>query len=134
MPEARSVTIQIADLPASPNDTNRGMSEGARMQRANKVSELRGDAKLLAVNAKNRLPYRDFPWSNVRMTLHFNLRHDRYDPDNLVACVKPYIDGIVDAGIIADDSLRVIREFIPSFTVSGLTSVTFQITSLAEEA
>ena len=28
----------------------------------------------------------------------------RRDPDNLFASMKPYIDGLVDAGLIADDS------------------------------
>ena len=45
------------------------------------------------------------PYQTVRVELHYVPRDKRRrDADNLVATLKPCLDGLVDAGVIADDS------------------------------
>ena len=49
----------------------------------------------------------------VRFDFHFGARR-RHDWDNLVASLKPVIDGIVDAGVVVDDDLKHFRGEIGS--------------------
>ena len=45
------------------------------------------------------------PFQTVRVELHYVPRDKRRrDADNLVATLKPCLDGLVDAGVIRDDS------------------------------
>lgn len=54
------------------------------------------------------------PWEPIRrcrMEVTFIVSQDRpRDLDNLVASSKPLTDGLVDAGVLVDDSTRVIEE------------------------
>lgn len=48
---------------------------------------------------------------NVHLTIWVCTRtRVRRDPDNAVAACKPLVDGIVDAGILRDDSFDVVHE------------------------
>lgn len=77
----------------------------------------RDDATLVARDAKNR-SNGDFPLGPVRLSFNFVFPTFRVrDLDNLVGSVKPIIDGIVDAGIIYDDSLDHVREIRASARV-----------------
>lgn len=66
----------------------------------------RGYACLIADEA---MPAGWVPLQRARLAIEFVIptRADR-DPDNLVSTTKPLTDGLVDAGVIAADSLRVI--------------------------
>jgi len=47
----------------------------------------------------------DTPYDKVHITVTWIAKDKRRrDPDNLFAAMKPYIDGLVDAELIADDS------------------------------
>lgn len=41
--------------------------------------------------------------AKVRARYYHRRISDRMDPDNSIACLKPAIDGLVDAGILVDD-------------------------------
>lgn len=41
--------------------------------------------------------------ATVRALYYHRRMTDKMDPDNAIACLKPAIDGIVDAGILVDD-------------------------------
>ena len=67
--------------------------------KANVTSGLRVGTAILAVDG--RIP----PCDRIRVTLIYVPRDKRTrDRDNLVATLKPCIDGLVDAGIVPDDS------------------------------
>jgi crossover junction endodeoxyribonuclease RusA len=70
-----------------------------RMVRHRRVAQVRSDAKLLAKAAK--IPKLE----RISVELHYCPRDSRRrDPLNLVATLKPLEDGIVDAGVIPDDT------------------------------
>jgi len=47
----------------------------------------------------------DIPYEKAHITITWVAKDKRRrDPDNLFASMKPYIDGLVEAGLIADDS------------------------------
>lgn len=51
------------------------------------------------------------PWTAVRITATYRYRKgNRRDWDNLMAQLKPLLDGIVAAGVMTDDSTAVIIE------------------------
>lgn len=54
------------------------------------------------------------PVSHIRVTLHYVPRDKRRrDSDNLVATLKPILDGIVDSGLVADDSPEYVTSVMP---------------------
>lgn len=129
MPEARSITIRLP-LPDSPNRTNRGMTKGARIAIAKEKARLREDARKVALDIANR---RGWKTSRLaRLGVHFELAHTKHDWDNLIAAVKPLIDGIVDAKVISDDRLNIVRQFVPTYSNGGKNEVIFYVTDLAE--
>lgn len=83
--------------PLSLNDSPT-MSRGARMARSAKVKSVRQHGKDLATSAG--IP----PLARFAATLHYQPRDNRArDSLNLYATVKPLVDGLIDAGICADD-------------------------------
>ncbi len=67
--------------------------------KAKAVAQLRRDAHLLAEAA--RVP----ACSRIHVQLHYVPRDARRrDRDNLVATLKPVLDGLVDAGVVPDDT------------------------------
>lgn len=70
-----------------------------RFVKARRVRELRTAVMLLAKQAG--IP----PCARVGAELHYAPRDDRHrDRDNLVATLKPIHDGLVDAGVVPDDT------------------------------
>lgn len=55
----------------------------------------------------------------------------RRDPDNALASVKPCIDGIVDAGLLLDDSFAVIHELTVTSEPGPQKAVRFEIEETA---
>jgi len=67
--------------------------------KAKHVKEWRDAALVLARAAKIS------PCRRIKVELHYEPRTEqRRDPDNLVASLKPLVDGLVDAGVVADDT------------------------------
>lgn len=100
VPEARSLTIAVPGIPPGPNV----MRTKHWSFRSRVSKQFRGDTHLVAIDARNKSGA-TFPWDHVRVTYEFHVpNRNRHDPDNLIAACKPILDGIRDAGIIADDS------------------------------
>lgn len=65
----------------------------------------RHDAKLQAIDVVNRMRWR--APDRARMVVTFHLPDStRRDLDNLIGSTKPLLDGLVDARVLRDDSLR----------------------------
>jgi len=93
---ARTWTIRLPYTapPLSLNDRGRSHWPKTRLTR-----EIRGVANILAREA--RVP----ALAACTVALHYVPRDNRRrDTDNLVATLKPLADGLVDAGIVPDDT------------------------------
>lgn len=83
-------------------------SRGQHYARARLVKALRWRSKLGAINAG--IP----PCARVAVELHYAPRdRRRRDPMNLVATLKPVEDGVVDAGVIPDDTPQYSEPTVP---------------------
>lgn len=113
--------IVIPGTPPSPNRTRAGHWR----RRYKSDQQWRSDARLLAIDARNRLRGVTFPWPRVALRYVWVVPDDRRrrDPDNWVAACKPILDGIVDAGIIPGDDSRVIVRFGPHGFARGPRAV-----------
>jgi crossover junction endodeoxyribonuclease RusA len=93
-------------------------SRGHWAVRSRKARAFRDDAYLLARDARNRSPFGGFPWNRVVIHLVFRFpTQRRRDLDNLIGTAKPAIDGLVLAGVIADDSAANVVGLQPSIAV-----------------
>lgn len=91
-----TLTLPYPRPPLSLND--RGQSPGARAAKSALIKMIRADVAVLARVA--RIPALDA----IHVRLHWQPPDNRRrDPDNLVATLKPCIDGLVTAGIVPDD-------------------------------
>ena len=82
--------------PLSMND--RGQTKGARQAKSAKAAMIRADVNTLAKAAG--IP----PQQAIHVRLHYRPKTAvRHDADNLVATLKPAIDGLRDAKVISDD-------------------------------
>jgi crossover junction endodeoxyribonuclease RusA len=96
----RSITITVPGRPPTPN-----------ARRHWRVTALdndtwKGAARVVALEAK---PDSWEPLDHAEVDVTFIVPDKRRrDLDNLVSSVKPQMDGIVDAGILRDDSLEVL--------------------------
>lgn len=83
-------------------------SRGQHYARARLVKTVRWRAKVAAIEA--RIP----ACGRVAIELHYAPRDlRRRDPFNLVATLKPVEDGIVDAGVIPDDTPQYSEPTVP---------------------
>ena len=106
MTDPLELRVFVPGRPPSPNATRRRHWAAD----ADDVAGRRGDAKLLAMEASRVAGISDFlPLRRADLVVIFNLDAERGDLDNLLAGSKPLIDGLVDAGILEDDSVRVLR-------------------------
>ncbi len=72
----------------------------------------RGGAK----EAVDCLALDTIPWEKVRVTsVLFHKTKRRRDSDNASAMLKPIYDGIVDAGVVQDDTPEYMEKVEPSF-------------------
>lgn len=73
-----------------------------------KKKEWRDAAHVLAKAARIPLCKR------IRIELHYVPRQERRrDQDNLIACLKPLMDGLVDAGVVPDDTEVYVERTFP---------------------
>lgn len=99
----RTVTIVIPGRPPNPNRTRRYHWR----VRHRSDREWRTAARVHALHVLGR------EWSGPMTRARLEVIHvvptkARRDPDNLAAGIKASLDGMVDAGVIADDSDRVL--------------------------
>lgn len=115
----------------------RQLSPNARVERHNRaefVARYRRNCHDLAASERALWPRKTFPWSRVSMIVTFVLpRYTKYDWDNLIASLKAGQDGIVDARIITDDSIKVI-ERIGYEVETGAWGIRVRIESLEDAA
>jgi len=72
--------------------------------KANLTKRLRTDVAVLA--RAHKIPALD----RALVELHFAPRDQRrYDSDNIMASLKPAVDGLVDAGVLTDDDHHRVR-------------------------
>ena len=101
-----SYRVMVPWLPASLLNRNKGSGRHwAEERAAKKLDQLR---TIQAVRENKRAP--GMPWASV--TLHvtfFFSSTTRRDPDNYVGSLKGFMDGLVHAGVLTDDSFTVIK-------------------------
>ena len=90
------------DVPGIPPNPNRRLHWAVL---ARSRSDFRGWTKLAAKDALARSGRSDdFPLRAATLEATFFVKtHRRRDPDNLLASLKPLVDGLVDAGVLVDD-------------------------------
>jgi hypothetical protein len=109
------ITLPLPDRRLSPN--NKPGTRGGRMAMSAAAKKARGIAKIIAMAAFRTAGHKQ-PWTRARATATF------YWPDarrrdilNADASLKAYFDGIVDAGVIADDCYGVLSHGETRFAV-----------------
>lgn len=99
--DAITITLPLPDKILHPN----GGSRHHPMKVARLVKNARGNAQLCTLSALGR---KDAPaWQSARMSAewYFDVsRLRKHDDDNLTGWLKPYRDGIADAGVVVNDS------------------------------
>ena len=99
---AWSVTLPWPDLPALGGNTRYHWTRQTKAIR---------DARFTAALMAGQADWLPNPHGPVKMTVQFcPPDHRRRDPDNMLRASKAYIDGLVDAGVISDDTFKVVRE------------------------
>ena len=101
------IVVTVPGIPPSPNQQRR--EHWAR--RAAEARGWRQAALYAALDARNRHADVPFPLHSAAIRVVIvSPTTVRRDPDNAIASVKPIIDGLVRAGILADDSFAVVRD------------------------
>lgn len=105
------MSILVPGIPPSPNQTRR--EHWAK--RAAEAKRWKRDTYMAAVGVRNaylaRYPGLFLPLTEARVRCVIVTPSSvRRDPDNAMASMKPLIDGVVQAGILADDSFAVISD------------------------
>lgn len=77
------------------------------------------------------LKWRPVFHASVAVTFSLPDKRNR-DIDNLIASCKPLLDGIVAAGVIADDSVDVIGSMTFDWVRDGSTGTTFEISEIEQ--
>ena len=103
------VRVRIPMLPPKESGPN---WRGHWTKKAKAVQSYRAVAKCCALNASESTRP---GYEKAEVSITLVVRDSRYyrDPDNMVASLKPAIDGCVDAGIIKDDSDEHLRYRVP---------------------
>lgn len=95
-----SLTVTI---PWPPKQKHPNSRAHWRSQMAAKKTQ-RGSAVLAVLEALDGRAKPMWKRASVRPVFHLPYRGQRHDPDNLIAWLKASIDGLRDAGLIADDN------------------------------
>ncbi|NJD28878.1 MAG: hypothetical protein FIA92_11350 [Chloroflexi bacterium] len=102
------LVVSVPGIPPSPNQTRREhwakRAKEARLWRESAFYAAR--QAMATAHGGWSFPLRS---ASVRITL-VSTTAVRRDPDNAIAACKPVLDGIVQAGLLADDSFAVIRD------------------------
>lgn len=125
-----TLVVTVPGRPKTPNDY-RGRQGGGhwRSRHANNQTW-----KAAGVRAALEVKPADWePLTRCRLTVEFIVpTRARRDDDNLIAAQKPVLDGIVMAGILADDSNRVIAErvYLPQRYEKGVQATVYTFESV----
>lgn len=83
---------------------NRALSPNARVRPFMRRSAAR-KARRIVAEAIDAQDIEGLPWGKCRVTVKmYHKRKRRRDVDNMVAMLKSTYDGIVDAGVVGDDT------------------------------
>jgi Holliday junction resolvase RusA-like endonuclease len=99
-----SLTVTLPGLPPSPNEMRRAHYHA----RSDEAATWRNAARFYGLDAANKAKW----VPPLRVTVEITAickTHQRRDPDNFTASIKPILDGMVDAGCLMDDSFAVIE-------------------------
>jgi Holliday junction resolvase RusA-like endonuclease len=118
------IAIEIPDRPPNTNDANRQTPQQKwrirREWRERAAEEARLEVR--AWERRHGAKWPKLPKAIVAVTFVLPDRRRR-DVDNLVSSLKPLLDGIVDAGVVKDDSIETLVEWsIDSVIVKGSSS------------
>lgn len=110
----RTVTVFVPFLPAAILSPNRGERRGGRIPQdiSEAKRQLRGDTCLWLLSKDEvKAVTSPFERARVSVTMHWDKRkadgvYRAMDPTNACYALKAMYDGIVDAGLIVDDSWR----------------------------
>lgn len=95
------VPLSFTTPPLSLND--RGQTAGARRAKSAAAKTIKDEVHVRCKAAK--IP----PLDTIHVRLHWvPSMNRRRDPDNMVATLKPCIDGIVAAGVVVDDHQEIV--------------------------
>lgn len=87
--------------------------------KANLVASWRSAACYAALEATNKWLKRNQPFSIVQLVIPVRSLKVRRDPSNWYPTVKAVVDGLVDAGVFADDSSKHLATVEPEFKQGG---------------
>jgi len=94
---------------------NRALSPNARVNPFAKRAAAR-KARRLACEAVERCEIDGLPWTACKVEVYlYHKTNRRRDADNAVAMLKSTYDGIVDAGVVTDDTPEKMRREWPKF-------------------
>lgn len=95
----------VLPLPPKALDPNARPSRWGKIRAKSKYRKQVAEAGIAwIIDRYGCLAKPNFRQERVRLVYQFGRRAKRRDPDNLIAWAKAAIDGLVDAGIFADDS------------------------------
>jgi hypothetical protein len=110
-------TLEIEVYPdskLSKNSLHKIRSKGASREVAAITRQEREDGMMLGLNAMQ--VHGNWPSNlNVEVEVIQKFSNVPFDPDGLACVVAPYIDGLVDAGVMKDDSPHVVKRYIMSY-------------------
>ena len=109
----QSLIIEVPGRVPAKLRPNARMHWGAKM-RATKKWRARGyqEGKI------RRLSSGPLDLARITFEFHYKVRRNR-DIDNLILTMKPFVDGLVDAGLLIDDSSEHLRHGDHDIVVSG---------------
>jgi len=104
-----SIRLEIPMLPSPKSNPN------ARVHWVDRHGAARDFRKAAWAIAYNANPAHDvmFQKARIKVTLVYKGHQTVPDPDNLIAMLKPALDGIVDAKIIPNDTTDHVRYVLP---------------------
>lgn len=120
------LSFTLAGHPPSPNATLRQHFMVKARDRAAWRSAAHGAALQAMRDAGNG---DDYPLARVRIRVVLIVPdRRRRDPDNVVASAKNLIDGLVDAGVIRDDSFAVVVDLAVSSEPGPAKAIRMEVT------
>ncbi len=111
IPESLTIVLPLPSGLLSPNHTIGSI--GGRFAKAGAIKKYRKLAKEAVACAKIETS----PWQKVSVKAQFYFKNKRRrDPDNATGSLKAAYDGIVDAGLVADDDYEHMEREKPIFS------------------
>ena len=94
---------------------NRALSPNARVHHFAKRSAARKARRLACEGCQDRELF-GLPWTSCKVEVYlYHKQMRRRDIDNAVAMLKSTYDGIVDAGVVVDDTPEIMQREWPKF-------------------